>query len=167
MINFRKIAVSDYKKFNILYKQIEAESDFMLYEKDERKTTDEQQKTFLEKLASNNASTIFLAEDGSNLLGFIAVISEGPLKRKFSRYVAMGILEGFHGKKIGTKLMELCIQFCIEQDVKRIELTVITENTKAVNLYTKFGFEVEGIKRHSLFIKNNFVNELYMSKILN
>lgn len=165
MITYRKILVSDFQNFNTLYKKIESESDFMLYEKDERKTTDEQQKAFLETLAKNPSTTIIVAEHNNILVGFIGIICESQKKRKHSRYVAMGILEKFQGQKIGSKLMSECIAFCVNQKVKRIELTVICENTKAVSLYKKFGFEVEGIKKCSLSIHGRYVDEYYMSRV--
>jgi RimJ/RimL family protein N-acetyltransferase len=166
MINLREIVVNDYQVFNELYKAIEAESDFMLYEKDERKTTDNQQKVFLEKLASDSSSTIVLAEVDCRIVGFIGIINEGPNKKKFSRYVAMGLLNDFHGKKIGSLLMESCVEFCRKQNVKRIELTVVKDNQKAVNLYKKFGFEIEGIKKNSLYINDTFIDEYFMARTI-
>lgn len=166
MINLREIVVNDYQVFNELYKAIESESDFMLYEKDERKTTDNQQKVFLEKLASDASSTIVLAEVDCRIVGFIGIINEGPNKKKFSRYVAMGLLKDFHGKKIGSLLMESCVEFCRKQNVKRIELTVVKDNQKAISLYKKFGFEIEGIKKNSLYINDTFVDEYFMARTI-
>ena len=148
MLNFREIVVSDYQEFNKLYKLIESESDFMLYEKDERKTTDEQQKNFLERLTVDPNSTIIIAEFKNLMVGFIGIINESPRKKRFSRYVAMGILKEYHGRNIGTQLMRQCIDYCNNQGVERIELTVVKDNIKAVNLYKKFGFEIEGIKKN-------------------
>ncbi len=166
MITYRKITPVDADKFNALYKEIETQSDYMLYEAHERPTTNEQQRATLERLENIPETAIFVAEENENLLGFIAVISESPSKRKFQRYVAMGVLEQHHGKKIGQGLMEKCISFCKDQNVKRIELTVVCENEKAVNLYKKFGFEIEGTKRCSLMIRDRFLDEYYMSKIM-
>ncbi len=39
-------------------------------------------------------------------------------------------------------------------------------NERAVALYTRCGFEKEGVKRDCLLIDGAFVNELYMAKLL-
>ena len=40
-------------------------------------------------------------------------------------------------------------------------------NLKAIKLYESFGFIREGIKRDSICIAGEYINELYMSKLLN
>jgi RimJ/RimL family protein N-acetyltransferase len=47
-----------------------------------------------------------------------------------------------------------------------MELTVMEHNQKGIRLYEKLGFEREGIKRCSVKIDGNFINEFYMSKLL-
>ncbi|WP_342768304.1 hypothetical protein [Falsibacillus pallidus] len=46
-------------------------------------------------------------------------------------------------------------------------MTVVSENGRAVALYKKIGFEIEGTKKDSLLIDGTFVNEYYMGKLLN
>lgn len=48
----------------------------------------------------------------------------------------------------------------------RLDLTVIAKNDAAIALYKKMGFEIEGVKRDSLLINNEFVDEYYMSKLI-
>jgi RimJ/RimL family protein N-acetyltransferase len=50
--------------------------------------------------------------------------------------------------------------------LKRLELTVMTHNNPAVNLYKRMGFQIEGIKKCSLIIDGNPVDEYCMSKLL-
>ena len=50
-------------------------------------------------------------------------------------------------------------------NIKRIELTVICDNNKAITLYKSMGFEVEGVKKSSLKIDDRFVDEYYMGKV--
>ncbi|WP_010531391.1 GNAT family N-acetyltransferase [Lentibacillus jeotgali] len=48
----------------------------------------------------------------------------------------------------------------------RLELTVIKDNMKAVKLYQKMGFQIEGEKVHSLIIDGQPANEYYMYKLV-
>ncbi|MFD0770009.1 hypothetical protein ACFQZ1_14560 [Bacillus sp. CGMCC 1.60114] len=45
-------------------------------------------------------------------------------------------------------------------------MTVMVHNEAGIALYKKSGFEIEGIKRHSLMIRGEFVNEYYMAKLI-
>jgi len=44
-------------------------------------------------------------------------------------------------------------------------LTVVCENDIAKHLYEKNGFEIEGIKKKSMYIDKKYVDEYYMAKI--
>lgn len=51
-------------------------------------------------------------------------------------------------------------------DIVRLELTVMTHNVRGIALYKKSGFEIEGIKKKSLIVGGEGVDEYYMSKII-
>ncbi|OAO80482.1 hypothetical protein A0O32_1432 [Anoxybacillus flavithermus] len=42
----------------------------------------------------------------------------------------------------------------------------MTQNQAGIALYKKMGFEIEGIKKHSLLVNGRFMDEYYMAKIL-
>lgn len=42
----------------------------------------------------------------------------------------------------------------------------MTHNLAGIALYKKMGFEIEGRKRHSLRVNGAYVDEYYMSKLL-
>ena len=50
--------------------------------------------------------------------------------------------------------------------IYRFELSVMTQNTTAVALYRKFGFEVEGTARDTLFVDGRYVDEYMMAKLI-
>lgn len=53
-----------------------------------------------------------------------------------------------------------------KNNVKRLELMVITENIRAVNLYKKSGFKIEGLREISTLINGKYYDEYYMAKLL-
>jgi len=42
----------------------------------------------------------------------------------------------------------------------------MTHNQAGVALYKKYGFEIEGTKKSSVFVNGVYVDEYYMAKIL-
>jgi ribosomal protein S18 acetylase RimI-like enzyme len=75
----------------------------------------------------------------------------------------------FKGKALGTRLMNDLIEDLRSQEVKRLELLVVTDNHKAVEFYERLGFEVEGILKGFLKRANSdeYVDEVAMALLLN
>lgn len=159
----RKTVPADAEKLIELMKHVE-ESDFMLFEPGERKTDAEQFSKRIEALSGDSA--IFIAEDSNGINGYLFAIGEELRRKRHSVYIALGIAEGQRGKGIGTKLFETLESWAAGKGLRRLELTVMENNEAGRALYKKAGFEIEGTKRDSLIIDGRFVDEFYMSKIL-
>ena len=114
-----------------------------------------------------NNSTIFVAERENNeLVGYLFAIGGNAKRNKHSAFIVVGISENYRGQGVGTKLFKELEKWATQHDIHRLELTVVTRNQAGLSLYKKMGFEVEGTKRHSLFINDEFVDEYYMSKLI-
>ena len=164
-MNIRPIEVTDAEQFLGLSKKLD-ESNFMLYEPGERKTTIEQQRKSIETILAKQNNTLFVAEVESNLVGFIAAIGNQFLRNQHSAYLVLGVLDMYQGQGIATKLFDQLFDWAKENKLSRLELTVIKDNNKAFNLYKKMGFTLEGEKVHSLMIDGEPMNEYYLYKLL-
>lgn len=163
----REIKVEDAENLIGLIKKVESQAKFMLMEAGERKTTTEQQRKQLEIFAQRNNSAIFVAEDEQGeLVGYLIAIGGNTKKTKHSAYLVIGILEAYRGRGVGTRLFDRLDQWVIKSNISRLELTVVTENEAAIALYKKKGFEIEGVKRKTLLIDDEYYDEYFMSKLL-
>jgi RimJ/RimL family protein N-acetyltransferase len=165
-MQIRHITLNDAEKFVKLILQVERETDFMLFEANERKLTLDQQRSKIEAIQKEENSTILIAEVEGNLVGYLVAIGGHARRNKHSVYLVIGILEQYRGKGIGTKLFTELEIWAREHKIHRLELSVITSNHAALSLYSKMGFQKEGIKRDSLLMNGHFVDEYYMSKLL-
>lgn len=164
-MNIRPIIVSDAEKLVELNKKID-ESGFMLYDPGERETTVEQQRKAIEKISTDKKSIFFVAEVGSEIVGFIAALGNNLKRNQHSAFLVLGTLKEYQGRGIATKLFNQIFEWAKEVEVSRLELTVIKDNIKAFNLYKKMGFILEGEKINSLIINEKPVNEYYLYKLL-
>ncbi|PIC57965.1 GNAT family N-acetyltransferase [Sporosarcina sp. P12(2017)] len=163
----REIENSDAEKLSNLIQQVEASSEYMLWEAGEREIEDERQKKMIERMKDSNNFTILVAENKNNeLVGYLFAIGVDAKRNKHSAYIVVGISENYRGQGVGSKLFKELEQWATQHSIRRLELTVVTGNQAGLSLYKKMGFEVEGIKRHSLFINDEFVDEYYMAKII-
>lgn len=165
-MNIREITKDDASNFVNLVKQVEKESEFMLFEPDERKITLEQQIKRIESMQQDVNSTIFIAEEANKLVGYLVVIGGIANRNKHSAYLVIGVLKECSGQGIGTKLFEKLQEWSAHHKIHRLELTVMNHNDRAISLYKKAGFEIEGTKRNSLFVNGKYIDEYYMSKLL-
>ena len=163
----RTICEDDAEQFLSLCKQLDSETQFMLLEPGERKTTIEEQRAQIEILLREENQTIFVAEQDNQLVGYLAA-SGGTFKRnRHSAYLVIGILQAFTGQGVGTQMFQWLEEWTQQQHIHRLELSVMTHNTAGIALYKKQGFAIEGTKRHSLLINGQFIDEFYMAKLLN
>jgi|GEM_PF-854485 len=103
---------------------------------------------FAERLATMNekgAGAYFIAEHGGAIVGFIGAFA-GALKRtRGIVYVAhVGARTTWRGRGIGAALFAAIEDWARAQDAWRLDLRVDTQNARALALYTKRGFAVEG-----------------------
>jgi L-phenylalanine/L-methionine N-acetyltransferase len=78
----------------------------------------------------------------------------------------MMVLDDWQGKGIGTALLQAALDLADKWlNLVRIELTVYTDNTAAIALYKKFGFEIEGTMRKAAFRDGVFVDTLLMARV--
>lgn len=165
MITVNKATELDSGKIIAVIKDAE-ESGFMLYAPGEREVTAEAISKFILSLNNTKKSGFFIARENDVVLGYIMVKSEMSARTSHRATIAVGVHSNSRGKGVGTHLFEHVIPWASQEKIHRLELTVIESNERAIHLYKKMGFEVEGIKKDSLLIKNQYVNELYMSLIL-
>ncbi|RIW31994.1 GNAT family N-acetyltransferase [Bacillus salacetis] len=162
----REIETTDAEGFINLIKEVENHSDFMLMGAGERKTTPEQQLKQLERIKMQRNSTIFVAEEKGQLLGYLIAMGGTVQKNKHSAYLVIGILQDRRGQGIGSQLFEKVMEWAAKHGITRLELTAVTENKAGVALYKKSGFDIEGTKRNSLIIHGRYYDEYYMAKLL-
>lgn len=162
----REINVSDAAKFQYLTSEVEGNSEYMLWELDERKIDIDKQIEKINEISTSKNSTIMVAEYNNKLCGYILALGGSARRNKHSAYLVVGVTKKERGKGIGSRLFEALEIWAKENKIHRLELTVVTENKHGVALYKKQGFVIEGVKKDSLLINGKFVDEYYMAKII-
>jgi RimJ/RimL family protein N-acetyltransferase len=73
------------------------------------------------------------------------------------------------GKGYGVLMMQEIISFAGAHNRSRVDLTVSTENKKAIALYKKCGFVIEGLLKNYSYLasQNRFIDEYLMCYLQN
>jgi len=80
--------------------------------------------------------------------------------------LGMFVHDDYQNQKIGSALMESVIDLAEKWlNLKRIELTVYTDNANAIHLYEKYGFVMEGTFRKYAFRAGTYIDAYAMARI--
>jgi L-phenylalanine/L-methionine N-acetyltransferase len=159
---YRKANLNDLQFIYDLYMHPQV-NPFLLYELMDI----EEFKPIFDKLLEQEIKYIFMDEN-SIPIGMFKLF---PLTYRASHIAYLGglaIHPDYSGNGFGLKMMQEIIDLTKQNDYKRIELSVATENFGAIKLYKKVGFEEEGVMRKYTYLKSEgrFLDELLMSHII-
>jgi len=166
MISIKEITVCDAEDHLNLCFQLDTETKFMLFEPGERSITLDAHKEFILSLLNSMNSTMLIAEHNNRLVGHLTVLGGKTRRTRHLGYLVLGILKEYTGRGIGTNFFNFLENWRIKTNIKKFELTVMVHNYAAIALYKKMGFEIEGIKKKSIIIDGNYIDEYYMGKTL-
>lgn len=166
MVVIRPIQESDSQEFLSLCRALDEETALRLLEPGERLTTVEEQRQIIRRIQAKDNDAMFVAEINGLLVGYIAGIGGDYRRNRHSVHIVVSVLQAFAGQGIGTKLFERLEEWAWEKGIHRLELTVMVHNERAIRLYRKMGFDVEGRKRDALLVDGAYVDEYRMSRLL-
>src|SRR5258708_7642127 len=102
----------------------------------------EQGKTYFTNLLSNSEAYCLVAEEGNNLVGYIAATTKdfGYRKSNYIEIENMGVNPEYRSKGIGSKLMQTLLKLAREHGYQKAYVNAYFENDKAIDFYKKNGF---------------------------
>ncbi|GAK01239.1 GNAT family N-acetyltransferase [Geomicrobium sp. JCM 19055] len=119
----------------------------MLMEPGERSLTIEQQRSMIQHFLTSEHSTIVLAESETTLIGYVIAIGGDVHRTKHSVRLVIGVLQSYRGQGTGQELFDYIDSWAKQREIVRMELDVVTVNERAIRLYKKCGFTIEGEKK--------------------
>ena len=161
----RQIQRDDAAQLLQLKLQLDRETQFMLFEPDERKLTIEEQEQQIENILAKGGM-IFVAEHEQQLIGYLGATAYAFYRTRHSVTIVIGIIQAFTGQGIGTSLFVVMEEWARKKHLHRLELTVMTDNVVGIALYKKRGFEIEGTRKDAYLVNNRYVDEYMMAKLL-
>lgn len=105
---------------------------------------------------------------GEKLVGEFGVAQVRPhIKYRHRAVMGISVLEEAWGCGLGSFLMQLAVGQAKANGFEQLELGVYSDNTRAIHLYEKFGFERCGTMPHAFKLKDGtYRDEIMMVKML-
>jgi len=149
-----------------LKQQLDRETPFLLLEPSERDATVPALARELEHMARSGNSAVIVADAGGELAGYVELAGGGFRRNRATALVVIGVLAAASGQGIGGGLLANAKRWAAGHGLHRLELTVMAHNHRAIELYQRAGFSIEGRRTECLLIDGRFVDELYMATVL-
>ncbi len=103
-----------------------------------------------------------LAIINDEIVSIASINSNRKARTKHVGTFGIVIAEQYCGLGLGRKILDYLIEWAkLNGITKRICLVTREDNTRAIELYKKVGFETEGILK-----KDNFINGIYYNTIM-
>jgi RimJ/RimL family protein N-acetyltransferase len=127
----------------------------------------EEERVILEDYASSENSIFLLAELEGEIIANLNCRGGSRQATKHAVTLGMSVSKAWRNRGVGSMLLQHAIDWVRETPfVSRIELNVFVENTAAIRLYSKFGFQIEGLRRNSIFRDGNYHDDYLMALIV-
>lgn len=156
MITFRKLLIEDLEEFNSIRSSYA--NDFL---HDSRTFTMEECINWFTS-TKPNYFCILLNE---KMIGYFRLSNYSKMNKNI--YIGADISSKFTGKGYGYEAYKKFIPFLFkEYELNKICLEVLSTNKRAINLYKKLGFKIEGTKRKEVLKNNVWIDSIMMSILI-
>ncbi|MCH2533150.1 MAG: GNAT family N-acetyltransferase [Bdellovibrionales bacterium] len=166
---FKELQPSDAKEFLQFKKQIALETQNTLIYPEAPFLNEEAELKRIHEQQSNNSIYNLCAFEDNKVIGYLNFripIANHPWVKHVGTF-GMMVLKEYWRKGIGTQLLQAMEKRAHELNITRIEATVRQDNQRALNLYLKHGYKIEGTKASAAFINDAYQDEIMIAKVLN
>lgn len=153
-VTIRQAEATDAKAILGLSRHIGKETDYLTFgpEGIQLSVEEEMRRVLAYKAAPN--SIMLLSETDGQIIGLASVKALDDDRQAHVAEIGLSLIAEYWGYGIGSMMLEAQIEFAQAVGLEILTLEVVTENSRALKLYEKFGFERVG--RLSRRLKANY-----------
>lgn len=151
-----------------LLSEVPKESDFLAQDEASPSLTASDLDNYIRRHAELVNNLCLVAKLGSQVIGVLNVTADQGTKTSHIGDIFIAVSKAYWGHGIGHFLMEAMLDWADHTpEISRLELTVQARNERAVHLYQKCGFEIEGTKKRGAKMENGeFLDVYLMAKLI-
>ncbi|SMP17166.1 Protein N-acetyltransferase, RimJ/RimL family [Laceyella tengchongensis] len=165
-MHIRPVKHTDADMLFTFFEQLDRETNFLLFEPGERNPSRQRQEIRLQQILESNSERMWVVTDEQRISGYLGLRRGNVHRNRHAAIIAMGLLQSCCGQGWGAKLLQHAESWARGHQIHRLGLTVMTHNERALRLYQKQGFVIEGLQKDSLLVNGTYVDEYLMAKIL-
>ena len=114
----------------------------------------------------SNLPDYWIIEESGKPVGYFRISNYSTINKNL--YLGADIHPEYQRKGIAYSSYLIFIPYLFEKyNLNKISLEVLSSNSRAINLYKKLGFVIEGVKREEILKENKYVDSIIMSILKN
>jgi len=145
---------------------ISSESDNLTFGSGEIDVSINDEKLLIENSFISKHRLLLVAVYQDKIIGNLNFKSESRPRISHVGEFGVSVLKDFWGNGIGVELIQILFEWAKENGITKINLKVKEDNTRAISLYRKLGFEQEGTLRRDFFIDGSYFSSVIMGKLI-
>lgn len=145
--------------------QISHESDFLSFGPGEFELTEEEEARFLRSSLEASNRIYFIALDGQRVVGTVNFSGGTRPRVCHTGELGLSVAQSHWSRGIGTKLMQHLISWAeAHAEINRLQLHVRVDNSRAIALYERMGFEREGTVKRAMSVNGVYFDSHLMGR---
>ena len=161
-IVIEKASAADAAALLVYLKQVGGETDNLTFGAEGLPFTVEQEEAYLAQMQNSSDGVMFVAKEDGKIIGD-ASLSRSPRRMNYRGELGITVVRSHWRRGVGSRLLQKVIDFAEENGMEYIDLTVRSDNTAAIGLYRKFGFEKIGTHPAFMKIGGKYISADYMT----
>jgi len=161
-ILIREAEGSDSRQMLEYIERVSGETDYLTFGPGEFELSETEEARYLERSRRTENCLFLLAFIEGTLVGSLAFSAGSRSRVQHSGEFGTSVLQAYWGIGVASALLDSLLEWARSSDIiKKINLRVRTDNYRAIALYARKGFTVEG-----LVTKETYVNGIYYDALL-
>ena len=162
----REAVPDDAEKMIIYLNQVGGESDNLLHGDNEFTVPVEGVKRKLAMSKDSENSIVLIALDNEQIIARAELDGYYPARIRHRAKFSISVRKDYWNQGIGSEMIKRIFEQAEMMKLKVIELEVISDNVRAINLYHKMGFTDIGIYKDFFCVNGIFKDAVVMQKVL-
>ena len=162
----REAVPEDAEKMISYLNQVGGESDNLLHGENEFTVPIEGVKRKLVMSKDSENSVVLIAFDNGQIIARAELDGYYPARIRHRAKFSISVRKDYWNQGIGSEMIKRIFEQAEMLKLKVIELEVISDNVRAINLYHKMGFTDIGIYKDYFYVNEIFKDAIVMQKVL-
>ncbi|MBO0451478.1 MULTISPECIES: GNAT family N-acetyltransferase [Enterococcus] len=163
---YRNPVVEDAEEIVAFYNRVGGETTYLSFTENEYPLDVDMQKASIISTEQQPNSVMFLAVADNQIVGIGTITSSHKVKARHCGELGIVVTEKFQGQGIGSELIRRLLDWSKTNGITtKIQLDTRKDNSMAVELYKKFGFQIEGELKNTTLIDGQYYH-LYVMGLM-
>ena len=163
LLVIREAAVEDVRAVLDFVEDISGESEFLSFGPGEFELTESEEEDILRKCRDSENQLYLIGSIDDAIVGLLNFSAGRRPRIRHSGEFGMSVRKKHWGLGIGSALLDAFVDWARETKIiKKINLRVRTDNRRAIELYERWGFVIEGTLRKEILQGGTYFDHYWM-----